>query len=90
MRTTNTAGGTTGRSTTARLSAASPTAAGHQVVMIHADRKADAQDAIKVAKAWLRATGARFKLVYFHENIGTQWSNLGRSYSARIAYAVPS
>lgn len=43
-----------------------------------------------MAKAWLRSAGRAFKVVYFYEHIGTQWSNLGRSYSARIAYRTVS
>lgn len=75
-----------GMKTTARMSKATSKVEGHEIVMIHADRKGDAQEAIKVAKAWLRETGARFKLVYFHCVIGSEWSSMGRRYVARIAY----
>jgi hypothetical protein len=57
-------------------------------VMVYAERKADAQQAIKVAKAWIRSSGRGCKTVYFHEIIGTEWSSLGRRYVARIAYVV--
>ena len=59
---------------------------GLTAVMVRADDKRDAQEAIKVAKAWIWHAGMRLKLVYFHEIIGTQWSSLGRSYSARIVF----
>ena len=55
-------------------------------VMIYSDNKRDAQDAICLSKAWLRDNGFKYKLVYFYEIYGTQWSNLGRSYKARIIY----
>ncbi len=59
---------------------------GLQIVMISAETKRDAQAAIKLAKSWIRSNGLRCKLVFFHEIIGTQWSSMGRSYRARIAY----
>ncbi len=63
---------------------------GVEAVVIRSDNKRDAKEAIQVAKAWLRSAGRAFKVVYFYEHIGTQWSNLGRSYSARIAYRTVS
>jgi hypothetical protein len=59
---------------------------GLEAVMIRAESKQDAQAAIKLAKSWIWENGLRCKLVFFHEIIGTQWSNLGRSYSARIVF----
>jgi hypothetical protein len=61
-------------------------AQGLKVVMVSAETKQDAQSAIKLAKTWIWANGLRCKVVFFHEIIGTEWSNLGRSYRARIAY----
>lgn len=72
--------------TTASFSVGTTQTDGMQVVMIRAEKKSDAQAAIKLAKSWIWSNGLRLKLVYFHENIGTQWSSIGRSYSARIAY----
>ncbi len=72
--------------TTASFSVGTAQADGMQIVMIHAETKRDAQAAIKLAKSWIWSNGLRLKLVFFHENIGTRWSNLGRSYVARIAY----
>lgn len=57
-----------------------------EVVLIFAETKRDAQAAIVLAKTWLRANGHRFKLVFFHEVFGSQYSTLGRSYRARIAF----
>lgn len=59
---------------------------GLEIVQISADTLSDAQAAIAVAKAWLRSTGAKFKLVEFHKTIGGEFSNLGVGYHARIAY----
>lgn len=70
----------------ARMSEATSETAGLKIVMVHSDSKSAAQDGIKVARAWLKANGQPSKLVYFYESRGTQWSNLGRSYVARIAY----
>jgi hypothetical protein len=72
--------------TTARFSMGTTETNGAQVVMIHAETKRDAQAAIKLAKSWIWSNGLRLKLVYFHENIGTRWSNIGRSYAARIVF----
>lgn len=57
-----------------------------EIAMIAAETKRDAQTAIGLAKTWIKANGGRCKLVFFHENIGSQWSSMGRSYRARIAY----
>lgn len=73
---------------TARYSMASSKQDNVAAVMIHADSKRDAQEAIKVAKAWIRSSGRPCKLVYFNEIHGSEYSNLGVRFTARIAYRV--
>lgn len=54
-----------------------------KTVTINADNKRDAQEAIQVARAWIRSAGLRSKLVYFYETT-SQYSNLVKYYRAEI------
>ena len=71
---------------TTRYAMVSSDKANMAAIVVSSDDKRAAQDGIKVAKAWLKSAGKPCKLVFFHEIIGTEWSNLGRTYRARIAY----
>lgn len=73
---------------TARFAMADSTRDNVAAVMVYADTKSDAKEAIQVAKAWIRASGRPCKVVFFYERWGSEWSSLGRSYVARIAYRV--
>lgn len=61
------------------------TTPGCKAVEINADSKRDAQEAITVARAWLKETGSKSKLVYFHERT-SEYSNLVKYYRARIVF----
>ena len=52
---------------------------------IHADTKSEAQASIQIAKAWLKAAGRKFKLVFFYEKT-SEYSTLVRYYQARIVF----
>lgn len=71
-------------SATYRLDAS--TTPGAHAVVICSDSKRDAQEAIAHAKAMIRSFGLRMKMVHFHEVIGTEWSNMGATYRARIVF----
>lgn len=71
--------------TTARFSEASCKFPGWQIVVIHADRKEDAQAAIKLARGWVRENGGRSKLDSF--TVQPRWSsNLDQFYRAAVIY----
>lgn len=74
----------------AHYSMASSEQANVAAIVVSAEDKKAAQEGIAVAKAWLKAAGKPCKLVFFHEIHGSEWSNLGVSYRARIAYRVAS
>ncbi len=63
--------------------------AGVKIVQINADSKADAQEAIAVAKAWIGANGCVFKIVSFTRHT-SEFSALNYFFSARIAYRAVS
>lgn len=70
---------------TARFATGKSSNEGIQIVTINADCKSDAQAAIKLAQAWIKASGMKSKLVSFVERT-SEYSNLVKYYSARIAY----
>jgi hypothetical protein len=70
---------------TARFSLTDSTTKGLTAVIINADSKSDAQEAIKVARAWMKAAGRKSKLVFFHETT-SEYSNLVKYYRARIVF----
>lgn len=73
--------------TSARFSETGSKVDGTFAVMIHADTKADAQAAIKFARAWVKSLGGISKLTSFTE--APRWSsNLDTFFCARIAYRV--
>jgi hypothetical protein len=71
---------------TARFNEAGSKVQGVQAIEIFAESKADAQEAIKVATAWIRSAGYGTKLVSFISTPRTEWSNLDIIFRARIAY----
>lgn len=73
--------------TTARYTMTGSENAGVAAVEIHADSKKDAQEAIQVARAWIKSAGLPSKLVSFTENT-SQYSNLVKYYRARVAFKV--
>lgn len=75
--------------TTARFGESVSTVEGTFAVAIRADRKADAQAAIKLAQAWIKANGGYSKLTSFTS--APRWSsNLDLVFSARVAYRFPA
>lgn len=59
----------------------------NQAVIVTADTKADAQAAIKLVQAWVKANGGRSKVTEFTA-APRYSSNLDMFYRARIAFAV--
>ncbi len=75
------------KTTTARFSETTSTVEGTQAVVICADTKRAAQDAIKLAQAWVKANGGRSKVTSFISF--PRWSsNLDLVFKARVAYRV--
>lgn len=69
----------------ARLSSTSSGTPNAKAVMIHADSKSAAKEAILLAKAWIKANGGQSKVVYFIST-PSEYSNLVMKYRARIVY----
>ncbi len=75
------------KTTTARFSETGSKVEGTKAVIIKADYKRDAQEAIKLAQAWVKANGGISKLTSFVS--APRWSsNLDLVFTARIAYRV--
>ncbi len=73
--------------TTARYNETTTTMPNAKAVAIFAENKRDAQDAIKLAQAWVRANGGKYKLVSF-TSAPRNYSNLDIVYRARIVYML--
>jgi hypothetical protein len=71
---------------TARFNETGSKVEGVKAIEIFAESKADAQEAIKVATAWIRSAGYGTKLVSFVSTPRTEWSNLDIVFRARIAF----
>lgn len=75
--------------TTARYSEGDSKFAGWQKVVITADHKRDAQDAIRLVKTWVKANGGTAKLDTFFS--APRWSsNLDLFYRASVFYKIPA
>lgn len=72
---------------TANVSLASTTTPNCSAIVLSSDSKKGAQDGIKLAQAWLRSNGGKYKLVSFTSS-PSQYSNLVIYYTARIVFSV--